>query len=341
MATAAPSDHPRPAVGKAAPGNPAAAPRVALLDVARGVALVAMFVYHFTWDLGFFGFIELRASVDPSWRLFAKLIAGSFLVLVGIGLVLAARSGLRPRPYLQRLGGIGLAALAITGATMWWSPDSYIFFGILHCIAASSVLGLLFLRAPAWWTALIAAAAFAAPAFFRSPAFDGPAFWWIGLSTSVPTTDDYEPMLPWFGCVLAGIALARLAVDNGWDRRLAAWSPRDPMTRLLALGGRHSLLLYLIHQPLFIGLLSLAVMAGAPQPALRPIPQESAFVPECARVCVASGVERGYCLATCSCLAERLSGDKDLMSRSMRGPLPPEDDARLRAEAQLCAPVRN
>ena len=58
-----------------------------------------MFVFHFTWDLGHFGFITLQAGLDPGWRLFSRLIAGSFLVLVGIGLVLSARGGLRPGPY--------------------------------------------------------------------------------------------------------------------------------------------------------------------------------------------------------------------------------------------------
>ncbi|MGL4443112.1 MAG: heparan-alpha-glucosaminide N-acetyltransferase domain-containing protein, partial [Alsobacter sp.] len=81
----------------------AAAPRIPAIDVARGVAIVAMVIYHLTWDLGHFNFIELQAGEDPAWRMFAKLIAGSFLLLVGIGLVLADRDGLQRGPYARRL----------------------------------------------------------------------------------------------------------------------------------------------------------------------------------------------------------------------------------------------
>src|SRR6476646_602779 len=56
---------------------PKAPPRLPVVDAARGVAIAAMFVFHFTWDLGFFNFIDLQAGVDPAWRAFAKAIAGS------------------------------------------------------------------------------------------------------------------------------------------------------------------------------------------------------------------------------------------------------------------------
>jgi uncharacterized membrane protein len=108
--------------------DPAASPppRIPAVDVARGVALLAMFVYHFTWDLGFFGFIPLQAGVDPAWRLFAKLIAGSFLVLVGVSLVLATRGGIKPRPFLIRLAMVSAAALAVTVATLYTTPQSFV-----------------------------------------------------------------------------------------------------------------------------------------------------------------------------------------------------------------------
>src|SRR5688572_15752760 len=122
--------------------------RLPAIDAARGVAIVAMVVYHFAWDLGFFGFISADVGGDLGWRIFARSIAGSFLALVGVSLVLATRNGLNRGRFLRRLGVIAAAAAAITLVTRIVFPETYIFFGILHAIAVSSVLGLAFVRAP-------------------------------------------------------------------------------------------------------------------------------------------------------------------------------------------------
>src|SRR3954454_3249220 len=72
----------------------AASPRrLPWIDAARGIAIAAMVVYHFSWDLRHFGFIAVDVTEQPGWRLFARVIAGSFLALVGVGLVLATRRG--------------------------------------------------------------------------------------------------------------------------------------------------------------------------------------------------------------------------------------------------------
>ena len=58
------------------------------VDILRGVALVAMIVYHAAWfsvDAGLTGF-DMRAL---GWVVFQKCIAGSFFGLVGLSLHLA------------------------------------------------------------------------------------------------------------------------------------------------------------------------------------------------------------------------------------------------------------
>ena len=67
------------------------------LDVARGGALLAMAAYHTTWDLGHLALTPENYALAPLGKFAAHLIAGTFLVLVGIGLVLMNRDGLRPR----------------------------------------------------------------------------------------------------------------------------------------------------------------------------------------------------------------------------------------------------
>ena len=61
--------------------------RIPLVDVLRGVALAAMAVYHFAWDLSFFSLADFGVTENPLWIAFARAIAGSFLALVGVGLV--------------------------------------------------------------------------------------------------------------------------------------------------------------------------------------------------------------------------------------------------------------
>ena len=230
-------------------------PRLPALDAARGLALIAMATYHFSWDLEFFGYLAPGSSTQGFLRIYARLIASSFLFLAGFSLVLAQYPTLRLQPFLRRLGVIIAAAAAISVATYWFTPDSWIFFGILHAIAVSSVIGLLFLKAPLIVTLVAAAVAFTLPAVLRSPSFDAPYFWFLGLSETLPRSNDYVPLLPWIGALLTGIALARFLIDRGrldWIARL----PAGP--HWLRWGGRHSLTVYLLHQPVLIAGLFLA-----------------------------------------------------------------------------------
>jgi len=225
--------------------------RIPLVDVLRGVALVAMAVYHSVWDLAFFDLADFGPTEKPFWIWFARATAGSFLMLVGAGLYLGHGDGVKWRPFLRRLAVIAAAALAISLASWFTDPDGVILFGILHCIAVSSVIGLLFLRVPAPIVIALALACLAAPSALTSPAFNGLGWLWLGLASDPRASNDYNPLLPWFGMVLLGIAVARLIPRDKWP----GWQPHDLVTHILALIGRHSLLFYLVHQPVLLGIL--------------------------------------------------------------------------------------
>ncbi len=92
----------------------AASQRWDAIDVARGLAIVAMIVYHFSWDLSFLQLIATNILQVPAWRWFARGIAGSFLILAGFGLTLAHAQGFHRVPFLRRLMKVGGAALAVT-----------------------------------------------------------------------------------------------------------------------------------------------------------------------------------------------------------------------------------
>jgi uncharacterized membrane protein len=226
--------------------------RIAAVDVARGVAIVSMVAYHATLDLGpqFYGLIAVDALNDPVLRWVARLTAGTFLFLVGVSLVLAHRNGFRLNRFLRRLAILIAAAAAVTIATYFFVPYGFVRFGILHAIAAVSVIGVLFLRAPLWLVGIGAVAAFAAPAFLRAPFFDAPFWVWLGLSTpfGIPPMFDYVPVLPWLGPTLLGILATRIALAMRLDERWSGWEPRGFIPRALQWAGRWSLVIYLTHQ---------------------------------------------------------------------------------------------
>lgn len=225
--------------------------RIAALDVARTAALAGMVLFHFTRDLEQFGLIASGTTLGAGWSTFSRLVAGSFLFLAGVSLWLAHGQGIRWRAFLRRLAVLAGAAALITIATLVAMPDAFIYFGILHSIAVASVLGLAFLRLPVVVTLAVAVAVLVVPQIWPAGLIDAPWLVWTGLTTSVPRTLDYEPVFPWFAPFLFGIAVARLLARAGM---LPARSTAPaPLWHWLGWPGRHSLAIYLVHQPLLIG----------------------------------------------------------------------------------------
>jgi uncharacterized membrane protein len=167
----------------------------------------------------------------------ALLTAGSFLFLAGVSLWLGHGAGIRWRGFWRRFVKVAGAAAVITAATWVAMGDVFIFFGILHAIAAASLLGLLFLRVPVVGLLALTALAFAAPSFARAEVFDPWWMWWTGLQTVSVRSVDYVPLAPWFGPFLLGMALGRAGSRFGLWSRLAAWRGGAWAERL-ALPGR-------------------------------------------------------------------------------------------------------
>lgn len=225
--------------------------RIIGLDLARTAALVGMVTFHFTYDLDLFGWVPPGTSLTGWFWYHARLTAGSFIFLAGVSLWLAHGAGIRWPAFWRRLAKIGAAAGLVTLATYFALPGLTIFYGILHSIAVSSLVALLVLRLPAGLTLALAAAVFALPWLYTDPAFGG---WliWTGLAPTRPLTADFEPLFPWLAPMLAGVAVARLMSRFDLWRHLA-W-PETPLLRVLAWPGRHTLAIYLIHQPVLLGL---------------------------------------------------------------------------------------
>ena len=227
--------------------------RLVVLDLARTCALVGMGVFHFAFDLEMFGHLEPGTTVTGGWAIFARVVAGSFLFLSGLSLWLAHGQGIRWAAFGRRFAMVGGAALLVTVATYVAVPQAFIFYGILHSIAVGSLVGLLFLRLPGLLTLAVAAGIVAVNQGFASDAFNAPWLVWTGLGTRSPWALDFVPPFPWLGAVLAGVGAGRLLGGFGVWKRLARIEGGAVLARL-AWPGRHSLAIYLGHQPVLIGL---------------------------------------------------------------------------------------
>ncbi len=267
-----------------------------VIDVLRGVAVAAMVVYHTAWDLSELNLVAFDVTGSPGWSLFARTIAASFLTLAGIGLALAHGQGVRRRAFVRRLALLGTAALAVTAVTRIVFPESYIFFGILHNLALSSLIALPFVRWPVAITAAAAALAWVLPLAAAGPAFDAPLISFLGLGTTFPVTNDYVPVFPWTGFVLAGIAAARLGADRlpgGTGGRAA---------KVFAAVGRRSLVIYLLHQPLIFGALTGVREVTGPNPVAEAAP----FMRSCEAGCRGASGSEAVCRSSCACTVDAL-----------------------------------
>jgi uncharacterized membrane protein len=219
-----------------------------LIDLARTAAILGMVAFHFTFDLELFGYVPPGTTQQPFFYYMARMVAGSFLFLAGVSLWLAHGRRIRWPAFWRRFAIVWGAAVVISVAS-FYLPTGKILFGILHCIAFGSLIGLAFLRLPVVVTLAAAGGVFALPWFARDAMFDPVWLVWLGLAEQRIFMADYVPLLPWLAPLLTGIAAARIAAATGLWARLRPWA----LPRALIWPGRHSLVIYLLHQPLMIG----------------------------------------------------------------------------------------
>ncbi|MET3612476.1 putative membrane protein [Rhizobium aquaticum] len=305
--------------------------RLHWMDALRGVALITMATYHLTWDLEFFHYLEPGTASSLPLKIYARSIASSFLFLAGFSLYLAHGRGIRWQPFWMRFAKIVAAALVVTVATFYAMYDEFIYFGILHNIAAASLIGLLFLRAPPLLTLAVAAASIAAPIWLHSSVFNTPPLYWLGLSESVRRSNDYVPILPWLGPFLIGIAAAQLLIKYRLIRILAGDGARNfHVFSGLSTVGRHSLAFYLLHQPILIAIvwcIAQVFPAASPDPAL-------SYMQSCKAACAANQSE-SFCSSFCGCTLTELKS-QNLFDVLERGELDVNNDARVLGISRQC-----
>jgi len=233
------------------------------IDLLRGVAIIMMIGYHVHYDLDYFGAYNFNVQFG-FWLYFARAIAVIFLLLVGISITLSFSRATKTQgtgktlypKYLKRGLKIFSWGLVITVMTWFFLSEGFVVFGILHLIGISIILAYPVIKLRSL-NLLLGIVSIALGIFINKATVGFPWLLWLGLTTARFYSIDYFPILPWFGVVLIGVFIGNSFYPN-YARKFKIYDfSQFTVIRFFCFLGRHSLLIYLIHQPLLITVLNL------------------------------------------------------------------------------------
>jgi uncharacterized membrane protein len=231
------------------------------IDLMRTLAIGLMVVYHIGYDVHL---LAPQVPLDPfdgAWRALQVTCASTFLALVGTSYWIADQRGRSRglsgvalwRSHARRGRVVLAAALLVSLATLLaLGAEDAVRFGILHLIAAAVLVVLPLTVRLGAWNCVVGAAAVAVGLVLKEMGSAVPGALVLGFDPG-ETGVDWYPLLPWIGATLIGVAIGAVLYPNGergpWLRRLVR-APRG--TVLAGAPGRHSLPIYLVHQPVLI-----------------------------------------------------------------------------------------
>ena len=233
------------------------------IDLLRGIAILMMIIFHLFYDLNYFNVCKVELYSGFS-LIFVYLIGTMFFLLVGISLALSysrTKNNLTKKnlqlKYLKRGAGIFCLGLLVTLATwIYLGGKGFVVFGVLHCIGLSIIFAYPFLRFR-YQNLILGIALISAGIILKNLTFDFNWLLWLGFTPSNFYTVDYYPLLPWFGVVLIGIFVGKSLYQNNVRKFKLEDRSQFIVVRFTCFLGRHALIIYLLHQPIIIGLLYL------------------------------------------------------------------------------------
>jgi uncharacterized membrane protein len=230
------------------------------IDILRGIAVILMIFLHFLFDLNFLKIYTINVNSFPL-ILFTQPTRIIFVGLVGVSLAISysrAKQNLTKRQiqknfFIRGLKIFGLGLL-ISIVTWFYLHGRFVKFGILHCIGLSIIFAIPFLHLKTK-NLLFGAVLIPIGILLRTMVFDFNWLFWLGFIPKYFRSVDYFPILPWFGVVLIGIFIGNTLYPEG--RRIFEIQDLScfRFIRFLCFLGQHSLVIYLLHQPILILLL--------------------------------------------------------------------------------------
>ncbi|MCI8816795.1 MAG: DUF1624 domain-containing protein [Angelakisella sp.] len=243
--------------------------RVHLMDELRGALILYVVIYHLLYDLAVLFPVGIPWMFSPWMNRCRDILTGGLILISGISCNYS-RNNLRRG---LRTFALGLGLTVATGLIM---PGQLIIFGILHFFGAMMMLyglcqpaleripapvgavgcgGLFFLTWPVYGGYLML---FGQRIYLPDFLYRQPLLFPLGFSCPGIFSADYYPLMPWGFLFLAGAFLGRY-VKAGVLPELC-YRRHLPVLGWL---GRHTMAIYLIHQPVIFGVLTLLFAAGA------------------------------------------------------------------------------
>ena len=218
--------------------------RVNEVDILRGMAIVLMVIFHFFYNLAAFDWLDISTNKDIEWRVFRAVIVSGFLLAVGMSSYLVYSKHVNLIKLSKTVAKLISVALLLTVGSLFMYPNAWVYFGIIHFIAVALPISVIFARFPT--VALIVGVACLA-AYHLDWISMRPIWLWSVEHLSIPRkTTDLVSFIPWISPVLIGIYLMHKSLFNIRIKD-------NVISDKLAFLGRHSLAIYLIHQPIMYG----------------------------------------------------------------------------------------
>jgi len=227
--------------------------RYFLLDELRGMAVVAMTVYHALFLLGEVFGDETMLVWFRAARPVQPFIAGTFILVCGICCRFSRSNAKRGFKLAGFALGFTLGTWLITALGIF---DGVIIFGILHFLAAAILLFCLLRRLlekiPSWVQVPGFLALFFGAWFVRLPWTDSLFLYILGFPSWAWQSADYFPLWPWLFLFFAGTGIGAW----GQQGKFPQWFDA-PRCRPLRWAGKHAIWIYLAHQPVMFAVASL------------------------------------------------------------------------------------
>lgn len=246
--------------------------RFGLLDTIRGAVLISMIAYHACWDLVYLFGKNWSWYFGSGAYLWQQSICWSFILLSGYCWSLGRR------PFQRGLTVFGTGAL-VTVVTLLFMPDNAVLFGVLTLIGSCMLLliplekGLRDLRAGVGVAVSIGLFILTKEVnngflgFGRlrlAPLPEKLYAGWLSTYLGFPMrsfySTDYFSLLPWLFLFLSGYFIYRMISEKGMSEKTEQCLCRE--WKPLSFLGRHSLILYMLHQPVIYGVLLLLQESG-------------------------------------------------------------------------------
>lgn len=227
--------------------------RIWEIDALRGIMIIGVLFVHLFFDLDYY--LGIDVIKNPALQYCADHCGILFVILSGLSVTLGKRS---VRRGLQVLG-FGMVITAVTlGMYLLKMGDRFVVipFGVLHLLGTCMLLWPLFKKLPTWALGLLGAGALALGWWFDTLTVSASWLFPLGLRQASFTSGDYFPIFPHLGWFLLGAVLGKLLYKEKQSRlRLKCADGR--IMGFLRWCGTHSIWIYLIHQPVFYGIIML------------------------------------------------------------------------------------